>query len=194
MKVLLKYKQREHINWELQGPCGGKRWVYVNKTVDYDQFEEVEESNVKQRIKELKSFKNRLYHSFSYELLKQEVMVKNSFTMYENLVVNNIELDGYGYENQEQMSLFDKIQAVNTIFHSEYGHEVKRYGERKAFTEWLQGLPSSLSVPFYNYEILQIAYIHGLIEAKASEEQEDKFLAEYWDKVADAFFTLRDNL
>lgn len=114
--------------------------------------------------------------------------------MYENLVVNNIELDGYGYEDQEQMSLFDKIQAVNTIFHSEYGHEVKRYGERKAFTEWLKGLPSSLSVPFYNYEILQIAYIHGLIEAKASEEQEDKFLAEYWGKVADAFFTLRDNL
>jgi hypothetical protein len=92
------------------------------------------------------------------------------------------------------MSLFDKIKAVNTIFNSEYGHGIKRYGERKAFAEWLQGLPSSLTVPFYNYEILQTAYIHGLIDAKASEEQEDKLLSEYWGKVADAFFTLRDNL
>lgn len=67
--VLLTYKQKEHINWQLQGPCGGKRWVYVNKDVDYEQEEEVEEDKVKERIKELKSFSNRNYHSFKIKSL-----------------------------------------------------------------------------------------------------------------------------
>jgi len=33
-------------------------------TIDYNQEEEIEESKVKERIKELKSFSNRHYHSF----------------------------------------------------------------------------------------------------------------------------------
>lgn len=63
-KVILCYKQREQIKWQLQGFCGGKRWVYVNKEVDYEQEEVISSVNVDKRIKELKSFSNRNYHSF----------------------------------------------------------------------------------------------------------------------------------
>ena len=68
-KVLLKYKQDIHKAWELQGPSGGKRWVYVNRVDSYDQEEEVKETEVEARIKELKSFSNRKYHSFTVESL-----------------------------------------------------------------------------------------------------------------------------
>ena len=62
--VLLKYKQRgtkPHIFVELYGV---KTLVFQSGLVDYDQEEEVEASKVDERIKELKSFTNRSYHSF----------------------------------------------------------------------------------------------------------------------------------
>lgn len=117
----------------------------------------------------------------------------NFKTMYEQLIIDNIDLDGYGIDNDGY--LYDKIKTVYNIFKSEYGHEVIRQGsEVKAFKEWLTGLPSVLTVPFYNYDILNIGYINGLIKADATEEEEDKFLDEYWIKLANAFFTLKDNL
>jgi hypothetical protein len=63
--VLLKYKQRErkpHIFVELYGQ---KDLVCQIGFVDYDQEEEIELSKVDGRIKELKSFTNRNYHTFS---------------------------------------------------------------------------------------------------------------------------------
>lgn len=68
-KVLLKYKQEGYTGWELQGPSGGKRWVYVGRVENYDQEEEVKQTEVEARIKELKSFSNRKYHSFTVESL-----------------------------------------------------------------------------------------------------------------------------
>jgi hypothetical protein len=117
--------------------------------------------------------------------------MKNHKTLYENLIIQNIDLDAYDIEEGTE---FENIQNVHKIFLSEYGHEVKRIGEVKAFKEWLQGLPSVLTVPFYNGEILNIAYLHGMIKANASEEDEDKFLNEYFEKLSSAFFTLKENL
>jgi hypothetical protein len=62
--VLLKYKQtgtKPHIFVELYGV---KTLVFQPGIVNYDQEEEVEASKVNERIKELKSFTNRNYHSF----------------------------------------------------------------------------------------------------------------------------------
>ncbi len=62
--VLLKYKQRENKPSELVERFGMKTYVSQSGFIDYDQEEEVEESKVMERIKELKSFSNRKYHSF----------------------------------------------------------------------------------------------------------------------------------
>ena len=116
----------------------------------------------------------------------------NYYTVYENIIINNINLDAYDMSNNQE--LFDKIKSVHNIFKSEYGHEIKRRGEKKAFKEWLQGLPSVLTVPFYNNEILNIGYVHGLVKADATEEEEDNFLNEYFFNLARAFFVLKENL
>ena len=117
--------------------------------------------------------------------------MKNLKTYFENIILQNIDLDAYEIERGTE---FENIQNVHKIFLSEYGHEIKRRGEKNAFTEWLQGLPSILTVPFYNSEILIIAYVHGMIEANATEEEEDKFLEMYFSSLSTAFFTLKDNL
>ena len=63
--VLLKYKQREVKPSKFIELYGHKTLVSQTGTIDYDQQEEIEESKVTERIKELKSFSNRDYHSFS---------------------------------------------------------------------------------------------------------------------------------
>lgn len=62
--VLLKYKQRESKPNKVIELYGMKTSVFQTGTIDYDQEEEVEESEVNDRINELKSFSNRNYHSF----------------------------------------------------------------------------------------------------------------------------------
>ena len=64
MKVLLKYKQRERKPDEFVERWGMKVIQVGIGFVDYDQEEEVEVGKVDERVKELKSFTNRNYHSF----------------------------------------------------------------------------------------------------------------------------------
>jgi hypothetical protein len=63
--ILLKYKQRGSKPSIVVERFGMKVIEPQDGYIDYDQEEEVEESKVDERIKELKSFSNRNYHSFS---------------------------------------------------------------------------------------------------------------------------------
>ena len=63
--VLLKYKQRETKPHIFVERFGMRQLVSQPGFVDYDQEEEVERSKLNERIKELKSFSNRNYHSFT---------------------------------------------------------------------------------------------------------------------------------
>lgn len=113
-------------------------------------------------------------------------------TFYEQTILDNIDFEGYDVL-EEQMTDYEKIRKVYLTFESEYVHHNNRHLDRKTlFAEWLQGLPSVLTVPFYNYDILKNARGYG-IEIK-TEADEDKFLDEYWGKLANAFFTLKENL
>ena len=113
-------------------------------------------------------------------------------TYFEKIIIENIDLESYELSND--VYLYDKIKTLYNIFKMEYGWNIERMGERRAFCEWLQGLPSALTVPFYNYDILNRAYLHDAIKANATEEQEEKFLDSYFMNLSDAFFTLKNNL
>jgi hypothetical protein len=113
-------------------------------------------------------------------------------TFFEKIIINNIDLSGYDLSND--INLFDKIKETYNIFKSGYGYNIARMGEKRAFCEWLQGLPSALTVPFYNHDILNLAYLHDQIKANATEQEEDKFLDAYFMNLSSAFFTLYNNL
>ena len=119
--------------------------------------------------------------------------IKNVYTFYESIILDNITLDDYNIQAETKL---EKLQAVYKIFLSEYGHEIKRQRGNKiaAFREWVAGLPSVLTVPFYYHEQLNMAYIHGIIPANATEEQEDYFCQSFFQNCANAFFTLLKNL
>lgn len=116
----------------------------------------------------------------------------NTFTHFENTVLNNITFEGYDLENEPTTNK-EKVDALYLIFSSEYkGNHNKHLSDVNIFAEWLQGLPSSLSVPFYNYEILENAEMNGY--KLDTEKQQDKFLAEYWLNLSNAYFILKENL
>lgn len=138
--------------------------------------------------------------------------MSNYKTFFENIIIDNIDLESYGLSND--VYLYDKIKTTYNIFKNEYGFMIERVGEVNAFKEWLMGLPSTLSVPFLYSEILQMAKENKLLQVRAItkhsdgtttdeivqadgrmlEQMENRFLDTYWTNLAIAFFDLKDNL
>ena len=52
------------------------------------------------------------------------------------------------------------------------------------FKDWLQGLPTVLTIEFENYKILRLAKTWGSLPEKPTEKQEDKILENYWGFMA----------
>lgn len=119
------------------------------------------------------------------------------YTHYEKTIIDNIDFDAYGISND--CYLYDKIKTLYNIFKREYVHQNNQHlSELHLFAEWLKGLPSVLSVPFYYDEIIENAMTYvkenndkGL---RAKIKDEEKFCNDYWSNLAKAFFTLKDNL
>jgi hypothetical protein len=134
--------------------------------------------------------------------------MKNYKTFFENTILSNIDFTGYEVNPEND---FDKIKEVYKTFKSEFLHENNKHQNKVfLFSEWLRGLPSVLTVPFYNYEILENAKNEGFFttvrissengqrnepsKGKILENQENRFLDNYWLNLSNAFFTLKNNL
>ena len=125
---------------------------------------------------------------------------------YRETIIDNINFDGYGVEEPKELK--DKINLIYDIFNKEFGYMRSRIGEYNAFKEWLQGLPNVLTVPFYNYDILENAKNAGffmvtLIDDDGNREQvmadgrtllrkQEKFLDTYWAELSVEFFNIKD--
>jgi hypothetical protein len=119
-------------------------------------------------------------------------MTTTYLTHYERIILENINLDDYDVVLSEA---FSNVNAVYNIFKKEYCYpaNLQRYKtKQRCFAEWLKGLPTVLSVPFYNYDILQDALLGGF--NLTTELDEHNFLDMYWTNLAKAFFTLKENL
>lgn len=100
-------------------------------------------------------------------------------------------IDSEGYEaNGQIVSDEDKLAFLKDTFIKEYGWAVERYGEYRAFKEWLQGLPSCFNVDFENYKIIQIAVKWGSIPADYTEKQADRILENWFSFITVKTFQL----
>jgi hypothetical protein len=123
--------------------------------------------------------------------------MKTTYTFFEKIIIDNIDFEGYGFNND--MYLYDKIKTLYNIFKREYIHNNNKHlNEVFLFSEWLRGLPSVLTVPFYNGEILenalQYAKENNDKQLRLQVRKEESFLNDYWLNLARAFFTLKENL
>lgn len=109
----------------------------------------------------------------------KEYIELSPFEQLESFVEKNIDLSGYDeYENST-----DKFGSLYEIFESEYGWAIKRMGEKKAIIEWLQGLPSSISLPFYYFDMINLLYAIGFDDVKNMDESDVSDM--YYDLISD---------
>lgn len=117
--------------------------------------------------------------------------MKNYKTMYENIILDSINFEGYEVDDQQTDK--EKIDLVYKRFMKEFIH---RNNEHKSdaynLAEWFRGLPSVMTVPFYNHDILEIAKEYGY--KFENDGAEDRFLEMYWDRLATSFIGLKENL
>ncbi|QHZ59782.1 hypothetical protein HWD03_gp102 [Alteromonas phage vB_AmeM_PT11-V22] len=82
--------------------------------------------------------------------------------------------DNESYNDQVLTTEAEKIQFLKDTFYSELGWSVERVGLRQACQNWLQGLASACTVPFYNGEIIEL--YEASLGRKLLEREEDRIL------------------
>lgn len=116
--------------------------------------------------------------------------VQKPLPFFEEIITNNIDLEAY---DKESKNIQQDIREVYRIFISEKAYEIKRVGTTKAFTDWLQGLPSVLTVPFMYHEQLKLAEEKGVIGKNLTEIEQDDFLQSFFHNCTKSFFNLLNN-
>jgi len=111
---------------------------------------------------------------------------------YENYLINSINTEGYDLK-EEPKTVKAKLQFVKDTFRDEYWNNnqpAQMKGEVTAFADYLSGLPSTVDIPFYNNEILELAKKMGSLPENATEKQEDRVLENYWNFMSNKMFQL----
>jgi len=105
---------------------------------------------------------------------------------YKKVILDGIEEND---EGQILTSDKDKIQYVFNCFNQEYYKWHNHKNIQAVFTEYLQGLPSCIHIPFTNYDILQLAERINKVEYK-TEKQQWKIIENYFRFMSNIFFKL----
>jgi len=93
-------------------------------------------------------------------------------------------IDSDGYDVPEPKTTAQKIAFVQDCFNKEYGFNIAQVGRQTAVMNWLQGLPSAMSIEYMNHNILIMAETWGSLPPNASEVKQDKILDNYWNFMA----------
>ena len=129
--------------------------------------------------KGIKTATKPMSRAMQYE--KKEVLpLSEQRANYEKFILESIDNSGDD-DPKELKTPKEKLQYLQDTFKSEYGYAIERKGEQGARADWLSGLPSSINIPFYNNEILELAKKMGSLQAKPTEKQEDMVLDNYWN-------------
>lgn len=123
----------------------------------------------------------RLTESDLTRLVKRTLkeMQENPYHELKKFLEDRIDFDGYDLETTYN----NKFTQLYEVFLDEYGWAIKRYGQKKALIEWLQGLPSSIDIPYYYYDISNLLHALGFDDIK--EMEDDELSDFYYSIVAD---------
>lgn len=105
-------------------------------------------------------------------------------------IINAIDGEGYDLPNDALITTEGKLRFLYNTFIKEYGFSIERYGEQRAFREWLQGLPSCINIAFTNYDILELAYKWGNIPNTATENKKYALISNYFNFITVKTFQL----
>jgi hypothetical protein len=89
------------------------------------------------------------------------------------------------FEDMPNLSNTEKAAQLKISLHSEGcfdAYNLKRYGTyQNCLSNYLQGLPSYIDIPFYYCDIIELAKKLGSLPEKSTEKQENKICANYFN-------------
>jgi hypothetical protein len=94
------------------------------------------------------------------------------------IVQNSIDQEFFG-------SLPYTIPALREVYQAEYGYNGT---SPKACMDYLQGLPSVCTIPFYNAEILELLAAQGI--SRKTEDGQAALIEKYWQEAGYQFYML----
>lgn len=109
----------------------------------------------------------------------KEIREENPHHQLKKFLEDRIDFEEYGIKVNPNR----KISQLYDVFEDEYGWAIKRMGQKKAIIEWLQGLPSTIDIPYYYDEINNLLYALGFDDVKQMED--DELSDFYYNLVAD---------
>jgi len=124
----------------------------------------------------------RLTESDLTKLIKRtinEIREDDPYDQLKKFLKDRISFEGYDFKRKVD----NKFTQLFEVFLDEYGWAIKRYGQKKALIEWLQGLPSSIDIPYYYYDISNLLHALGFDDIK--EMEDDELSDFYYSIVAD---------
>jgi len=84
-----------------------------------------------------------------------------------------------------------KIDFFFNQFYKEYQWVIVRKGEFQALIEYLQGLPSTIHLPIYYNEIIELAIEHGSLAKDSSEKDQMKICDNFYNFIANKLIQLK---
>ena len=99
-----------------------------------------------------------------------------------DFIVDNIDFDGYDIRPTK-----NPLKTGLEIFMNEYDFEIKRRGMKRAFIEYLKGLPSWINLPYSYYDIEHLMYALGYDEIKDKNMEDDEIANLFYNEVANIF-------
>jgi len=89
-------------------------------------------------------------------------------------------------QNSIDQDYLDECGSLQEIYQAEYGNY--NGTSRKACMDYLQGLPSVCTIPFYNAEILELLAAHGI--SRKTEDSQAALIEKYWQQAGYQFYML----
>jgi hypothetical protein len=115
---------------------------------------------------------------------------------YKEFILNSIIDDprelGYDFNFNKSSNINQsKIDFFFNQFYQEYQWQIVRIGEMQALIEYLQGLPSTIHLPIYYYDIIQLAKKFESIPENASEKETAKICENFYNFIANKLIQLK---
>lgn len=108
----------------------------------------------------------------------------NEYDEFKKIVINSIDFSEYeGGDVRDS----EKFRKGFESFMSEKSYEIKRQGEKRAFKDYVMGLPSWLNLPYDYYEIKNMLYSIGFDNVKDMDDEEDEVGNFYYDLLYNTF-------
>jgi hypothetical protein len=106
--------------------------------------------------------------------------------------LKNFLLDSMNFEDYDDIDVTNPFKEGFNLFLEVMGHDIRRYGTKKAFIQYIMGIPNWINLPIYHEEIKDLMYALGYDEIKDKDMDTMDIQNLFYDEIFRIFVENRD--